>query len=163
MAHKRYLPNRPLPEYIFIPGVNPHPKKEGGHMEGQPDPVTLPLDKNHPEESEFLRYSLDLFNHQYFWEAHVYLESLWNAHGRQGTVADFCKALIKLSAGAVKINLKQFENAKEHYNRAQELLNDVHTQEGDIFLGFSLNEILQSIEQSLKNELKLFEINPIWK
>jgi Domain of unknown function (DUF309) len=138
----RYFPEKDLPSYIFIPGQNPHPKKSGGHMEGQEDPVAEPIDPTHPEKSDFLRYSVDLYNHGYFWESHVYFEALWNAHGRRGPIADFLKALIKLGAAGVKFNLKQDKLALEHLDRARELLESILKLEGDLFLGFSLSEVL---------------------
>src|SRR5689334_15901904 len=94
----RFIPTWPFPSYIFIPGVNPHPKKTGGHSHGEPEPKSEPLDLQKPQDSQFLRFSLDLYNYGYFWESHVYFEALWNAHGRQGSVADFLKGMIKLSA-----------------------------------------------------------------
>ena len=136
---KRLIPSLPFPSYIFIPGVNAHPKKEGGHMEGQLDPVSEIIDLNHPEDSKFLRYSLDLYNHGYFWESHVYFEAIWNAHGRVGSVADFLKGMIKLGAAGVKLQINQANNARLHFLRAKELFESVMKAEGSTFLGFNLN------------------------
>ena len=162
MKKRRYLAHRAFPPYIFIPGQNPHPKKSGGHMEGEEDPLCSPLDQAFPQDSETLRYSLDLFNHAYYWEAHVYLEALWNAHQREGGVADFLKALIKLSAAGVKLNLDQKESAAGHLKRARDLLEEVMGSEGELFLGFNLQNILSEIHKSLGEELSLFEIHPSW-
>jgi len=101
MTKRRYS-EQSFPSYVFIPGQNPHPKKEGGHMEGKSEPIAAPLDLEHPETSPEFCYGIDLFNHRYYWESHVYFEALWNAHRRHGVVADFLKALIKLSAAGVK-------------------------------------------------------------
>lgn len=153
------LTTKPFPPYIFIPGKNPHPKKAGGHMEGMPDPVVPQLEPDHPEKSETLRFSIDLYNHGYFWESHVYFEALWNAHGRHGKIADFLKAMIKLGAGGVKIQLGEMKNARDHFNRALELF---ETLEVDSFLGFDVVEIEALIEDSIesgKNPIIL----PRWK
>lgn len=160
---KRYHPERDFPSYIFVPGENPHPKKTGGHMEGEDDPVTDPLDPARPFESDFLRYSLDLYNHGYFWEAHVYLESLWNAHKRRGPVADFLKALIKLSAGGVKISIGQAESARGHFERARELIESVMGTEGESFLGFNLKSIISQIDHAIRSQVACFEIHPLWE
>jgi uncharacterized protein len=144
---KRYLPDRAFPSYVFIPGENPHPKKVGGHMEGQADPVATPIDPQAPEKNEYLRYSLDLLNHEYFWESHVYFEALWNAHGRVGPIAEFLKALIKLGAAGVKRSIGQKEAASGHCDRACELLNVVRHQVGDDFLGFDLKSLIDSISR----------------
>lgn len=136
---------KPFPPYIFIPGKNPHPKKEGGYMNGEPDPVAPAIDLNHPENSEFLLHSLNLYNQGYYWESHVYFEALWNAHGRVGSVADFLKAMIKLGAAGVKLSIDQPHEAKVHMRRAHELFTSVLSSEGSSFLGFDLSEIIKNI------------------
>lgn len=158
----RYYPQRDFPDYIFIPGKNPHPKKLGGHMEGQGDPVSDPISLEHPENNPDLRYALDLFNHGYFWESHVYFEALWNAHKREGSVADFLKALIKLGAAGVKLAVVQKTHAIEHFHRALELLSLVEGLEGKKFLGFDLEKLQSQIHDSIKNtDMKLL-IHPEW-
>ena len=159
---QRFLPEKPLPRYIFIPGVNPHPKKEGGHMEGIRDPVTPPLHEDRPEESVFLRYALDLFNHGYFWESHVYFEALWNAHGRKGDVADFFKALIKLGAAGVKVNIDQMTNAQEHYRSALELIKQIKEDRGENFLGFNLETIEADIRLLMVEKIFSLTLTPDW-
>ena len=163
MKDHRYIPSWPLPAYIFIPGVNPHPKKAGGHMEGQADPIAPQIDLKHPELSDYLRFSLDLFNHHYYWESHVYLEALWNAHHRQGSVADFLKALIKLAAAAIKLQLDQKNIAFDHILRAKELLTSVIAIEGDQFLGFNLKDLNQQLGDLSAENLSIFPLYPTWK
>lgn len=163
----RYLPSWPLPLYRFIPGKNIHPNKAGGHMFENGDLITDPLDQSMPSENNFLRFSIDLFNHQYYWECHVYLEALWNAHGRKGTVADFLKALIKLGAAGVKINLNEATDCSDHLLRARELLMSVKATEGDLFLGFNLDDLITNIDNSIlkikNNSLDaIFLIHPNW-
>lgn len=132
-------------------------------MEGEGDPVAEPIDPLHPQTSEFLRYSLDLFNHGYFWESHVYFESLWNAHGRKGSIALFMQAMIKLGAAGVKLSIRQESSAVGHLERALELFNEVKRAEGETFLGFNLSGITSEIETAMKKELKLFEVHPSWE
>lgn len=146
---KRYLPHWPLPPYAFVPGKNPHPLKPDGHMYSSGEPSTVALSEKSPQECEFLRYSLDLFNYEYFWESHVYLEALWNAHHRKGPVADFFKAIIKLSAAGVKVKLNQINAAIGHLDRALELLNDVKKLKNDLFLGFSLEKLETDIKEQI--------------
>lgn len=163
MKKTRYLPARSLPPYIFIPGQNPHPKKAQGHMEGESDPVARPLDPAGAHENEFLRYSLDLYNHGYFWESHVYFEALWNAHQREGDAADFLKGMIKLGAAGVKISIGQLESARGHFERARELFNKVRLSQGEVFLGFHLGHILEQIEGALCGKMSCFEVHPEWE
>jgi hypothetical protein len=148
----------PFPSYIFIPGVNPHPKKSGGHMEGEGDPVAPLIDVSAPEKNKFLRYSLDLYNHHYYWESHVYFEALWNAHKREGSVADFLKGMIKLGAAGVKFTINQKEAANGHFERAIELFESVRQSEGDEFLGFNLKNLVEQIK--LNQNLSVI---PSWK
>jgi hypothetical protein len=159
---KRYIPSRAFPSYIFIPGINAHPKKEGGHMEGQSDPVSEPVDLNHPEKNVFLRYSLDLYNHGYFWESHVYFEALWNAHKRTGSIADFFKGMIKLGAAGVKFQINQPKNASVHYLRAKELLESIMNAEGSNFLGFDLKDLIGKIDVALDSGESSIIVHPTW-
>ena len=159
---KRLIPDWPFPAYIFVPGENPHPKKSGGHMEGQGDPVAQPLDLHHPEQSEFLRYSLDLYNAEYYWESHVYLEALWNAHGRVGSTADFLKGLIKLGAAGVKVKINQRASAADHFLRAKELFSEVMKLEGKIFLGFDLEKLNSDIDRAMESQDMRLIVNPSW-
>lgn len=161
-SNDRLIPTWPFPEYIFIPGKNPHPKKEGGHMEGEKDPVAHPIDLTHPDKSEMFRYGIDLFNHDYFWESHVYFESLWNAHLRSGRVADFLKALIKLGAAGVKTSIDEEARAMEHYERARELLLEIHKLEGNVFLGFELTTLLFQIDEMLLKKAQKIYLKPLW-
>lgn len=157
----RYLPGKEFPHYVFVPGENPHPKKAGGHMEGEKDPVVSPVDELRPGESEVLRYSLDLFNHGYFWESHVYFEALWNAHQRSGPAADFFKGMIKLGAAGVKTKAGQALSARGHMERARELFQDVMKDKGEVFMGFNLKGLIdKTVETSESFEM---EVHPDWE
>ena len=155
----RYLPSWPLPLYKFIPGTNVHPNKPGGHMHGTAELIAPEIDTAKPENNNFLRFSLDLYNYGFFWESHVYLEALWNTHNRKGAIADFLKAFIKLSAASVKANLNEQELAREHFLRARELFLKVENSEGAIFLGFNLLDLIAKIDSGIDH----FNITPIWK
>lgn len=156
----RLIPSWPFPSYIFMPGQNPHPKKEEGHMAGENDPVaTRFLD---PASSDTLRYALDLYNFGYFWESHVYFEALWNAYGRVGSEADFFKGIIKLGAAGLKLKLNQKHNADVHFLRAIALIEEVMISEGECFLGFDLPKIINDIKHSMANETSL-TIYPNWE
>lgn len=159
---KRYT-KKTFPHYVFVPGMNPHPKKSGGHMEGEGDPIAEPLDPDDPSQSEFLKYSLDLYNHGYFWESHVYFEALWNAHGRTGDIADFLKGMIKLGAAGVKVKIDQLGSAKGHLERARELFQKVMEHQGSKFLGFDLKNLIAQIDSGLLEGVFYFEVHPDWE
>jgi len=121
----RYCPDREFPEYAFTPGQNPHPLKEGGHMESTGEPE---CEKLHSDQFQFHKdylYAIDLINYEYFWEAHAYLEAIWNASGRSTQEAILCKSLIKIAAAGVKLRMGQPEPAKNHLIRCIELVEDL--------------------------------------
>lgn len=124
MDIKRYS-SLPLPPYAFIPGKNPHPLKEGGHMQTSGEPESYQLTEENYTKHEHYLYSIDLINHHYFWEAHVYLEAIWNANNREGDIAELMKALIKYCAGEIKILMSQEEPAQKHFERAKEILKTI--------------------------------------
>lgn len=132
-------------------------------MEGQKDPIAPPIDLEHPEANSFLRYALDLFNYEYFWESHVYFEALWNTHGREGSVSDFLKGMIKLGAAGVKTKVEQLTHAREHFLRAKELFTSVKEAEGVNYLGFDLNALISQIDAVLSGDKKELIIYPLWE
>lgn len=157
----RLIPDWPFPPYLFIPGKNPHPKKSGGYHEGMADPKADPIELNSPLTNRTFLYAIDLYNHEYFWESHVYFEALWNAHGRQGSVADFLKGLIKLGAAGVKVQVGQSKNAQEHFDRAIELLGTVQKTVGNSYLGFDLAQLKIKIQSSAAAGKAGFLLSPL--
>lgn len=126
-------------------------------MEGLGDPVSPPIDPARPETNENFRFGIDLFNAGFFWESHVYFESLWNAHGRVGPVADLLKGLIKLGAAGVKKDLNQKVSAREHEQRAEELFLEVMKAEGETYLGIPLARLIDQLHS--ETEVKIL---PNW-
>ena len=168
---KRYLPEKNFPAYSFLPGVNAHPNLDGGYRFRIEDPKLTPINLSAPFAHEALRFSLDLFNHEYFWESHIYLEALWNAHEREGVAADFLKGLIKLAAAGVKLKVSELGPAHTHLKNARGHFERVHEKEGSVFLGFGLQKLLSDIDSAIHANLgqtratsthDLFEIHPEW-
>lgn len=163
---QRLIPEWDFPKYAFIPGKFPHPNKEGGHSFEVAEPKVEALDPLKPQDSKAYLFALDLFNHGYYWESHVWWEALWNASNRRGETADFLKALIKLGAAGVKVNLDQAAAARGHIARASELfvlISEAHLE----FAGFNLIEIVNYCEQMnreipklIENQKKLMPLNP---
>ena len=119
----RYCPERVLPPYSYVPGLNPHPTSdERGHSYGHVEPPPQPLVESTWRQNETYRFAIDLFNHGYYWEAHEAWESLWHLAGRRGPTADFLKGLIKLAAAGVKLKEGRIEGVRRHAKRAVELL-----------------------------------------
>jgi hypothetical protein len=171
----RYLPTQAFPPYAFLPGRDLHPNLDGGYRFKIADPKPAPIDIASPFLSDALRFAVDLFNHEFYWESHIYAEALWNAHERTGATAVFLKAFIKLSAAGVKWKGMEISSARLHLTRAQEQLLQLQEKEGSLFLGFSLVQLIGDVEHSLRafpedghsemsnTRIELFEIHPEWK
>lgn len=151
MTLPRLCPDRPFPSYRFTPKKNPHPLKEGGHSFGEEEPVASPMDASRPYENEFFLYALDLFNHGYYWESHVYLEALWNAHERKGDLAHLFLGLIKLAAAGVKWRLGHDSPTLGHLKRAKEHFENLSTYEVAGLNKQELIELVDSIKMPLLN------------
>jgi len=97
--------SRPFPAYQFLPGKNPHPRRDPrGHSYGQPEPKPLAFSPDEWHESEDYLYGIDLYNFAYWWECHEVFEGLWHAMGHKTQQGIFFQALIQLAAA----NLKRF-------------------------------------------------------
>lgn len=159
----RLEPNRPFPEYAFLPGKHTHPNKPGGHSHQEEELVLKPISPETISENSDFRFGIDLLNYGFYWESHVLFEAFWNAHKRTGPIAEFFKALIKIAAGAIKDELDHRAAASGHYKRALELINDIKRTEGDLFLGFSLSELESHLNDAIQNRTNsLFPLEPHW-
>lgn len=131
-----------LPEYAHRPGETVHPNKEGGHYFGKKEPEQKPLtQENYVIHHEYL-YGIDLYNHGYFWESHVYWEAAWNGCGRKGKTADFLKALILLAAGRLKYEIGQNPPALGHYEKSKGLFESLECEE---FAGMDIENLIREI------------------
>lgn len=141
----RLVPEKPFPPYSFVPGRAPHPKSDPtGHSFGVKDEKVAPLNPDHWRESKPYLFGLDLFNAQFYWEAHEALEGLWHASGRRGIVADFLKGLIHLAAAGVKNLEERPEGVKSHANRAAELWRGVGA---EVYLGLCVDDLVRLADE----------------
>jgi len=140
----RYCPDRALPPYSYVPGLNPHPTSDPrGHSFGLHDPPANPLDEFTFHASATYLYAIDLFNHGFYWEAHEEWEALWHAAGRHGRTADFLKGLIKLAAAGVKAREGRAAGVRQHAQRAAELFRTTAADTNQLF-GLRLNELIDA-------------------
>jgi hypothetical protein len=140
-ATPRYIPDRPLPPYTYVPGRSPHPIRDpAGHSFAQspetPDALTAPTWR----DNRAYLYGIDLFNNGFFWEAHVTWELLWHRAGRKGPTADFLKALIQLAAAGVKHLQDTPRGVASHGRRAAELFRALPA-ESDFLFGLNVKEL----------------------
>jgi uncharacterized protein len=107
---------RPLPIYRFVPGKNPHPRRDPkGHSYGKPEPQPSQFLPEDWRQSEDYLYGIDLYNFAYWWECHEIFEGLWHAAGHDTEQGNFFQALIQLAAA----NLKNFSG---NHDAAKNLL-----------------------------------------
>ena len=68
MLPPRWLPQKSLPPYAYLPGKNPHPVRDptGHSYHVEPIPVAAKASLS----SDAFLWGLELFNHGYYWEAH---------------------------------------------------------------------------------------------
>jgi hypothetical protein len=135
---KRYCLYREFPPYSFIPTLSLNPNRVGGYREGIPDPISTPIDKNNYLEHKDYLFAIDLINHGYYWESHVYFEAIWHAHKRKGDVASYCKALVKIAAGAIKHKQGRPESAKRLFDGSVKIL---ETLPSTFYLGIAVEDL----------------------
>ena len=146
MSSRRFT-DRPFPPYSYVPGKFPHPIRErNGHSYGKPEPNVDSFEITQWQSSSVYLFGIDLFNAQFFWEAHEQWEAIWHAEGRQGTVADFLKCLIKLAAAGVKHREGKPVGVQRHLTRARALLASVCLQHERLG-GFELRELDDCLER----------------
>jgi len=120
MLRPRWLPQKSLPPYAYLPGKKPHPVRDptGHSYHVEPIPVAAEASLS----SDAFLWGLDLFNHGYYWEAHESWEGLWRVADRDGPLRMLFKGLILLSAAGVKIRERKNAAAARHAKRAAALL-----------------------------------------
>ena len=119
MLPPRWLPQKSLPPYAYLPGKNPHPVRDptGHSYRVEPIPVAAEASLG----SDAFLWGLDLFNHGYYWEAHEAWEGLWQVADRDGPLRMLFKGLILLSAAGVKIRERKNAAAARHAKRSAAL------------------------------------------
>jgi Domain of unknown function (DUF309) len=120
MLPPRWLPQKSLPPYAYLPGKNPHPVRDpAGHSyHVEPIPVAAEVSLS----SDAFLWGLDLFNHGYYWEAHEAWEGLWQIADRDDPLRMLFKGLILLSAAGLKTRERKNAAAARHAMRAAALL-----------------------------------------
>lgn len=147
----RYLPDRPLPAYAFVPGLSLHPRKPGGHAHGQPEEEAAILHPDRPRDCRTYLRGLDLFNHGYYWEAHEAWEALWR-DAQEPAPKALLQGLIRLAAAGIKLRQGLADNVRSHAQAAQALF--AHAQQhaaGPRLCGLDLST-LQALAQQVATQ-----------
>jgi hypothetical protein len=152
-APPRYLPDRALPPYAYLPhrdpaDRHPHPERDpGGHMrDGAHGPeVTGPPDPLAWRETPTFLWGVDLFNAGYYWEAHEAWEDLWRA-ARSDEAAALLHGLIKLAAAGVKAGVANPRGTARHAAAAGELFAPLAAQGHDRLFGLDPRTLKRAAE-----------------
>lgn len=166
----RYTSNT-FPPYAFVPSYYPHPKANpDGHSYGQEEKEFKTIDESTYKNSNDYLFGIDLFNHGYYWEAHEVWEGLWKAHGKEGTTADFIKALIRLSASGVKVRQGQINGIKDHSKFSGDMFIKIKDKTSkNNYLGLSLNSLIKLCSdvyqnaENLRSDPEKYKVEKIFK
>lgn len=133
--NKRHLPQLPLPTYRYIPGQSPKDEK-------RQDISKCKLEKLREinwKTNEAYLYGIDLFNNEFYFEAHEVWEELWFKTGRENPEGKFLKALIQISGARLKIKMNEAKPAQRLFKLACENFGSLPP----IFMGLALQTLLK--------------------
>ncbi|MDX2495779.1 MAG: DUF309 domain-containing protein [Desulfuromusa sp.] len=94
---------RPLPRYRHLPFQNAHPFLDAdGHSYGEKLSPPDSFSAENWQNCEDYLYSIDLFNHGFWWEAHERLKHVSISSGRESETGQFVQGLIQVAAALLK-------------------------------------------------------------
>ena len=96
------------------------------------------------DEETFL-FGVDLFNHQFFWEAHEFWEVVWKRYKGETTYALFIQSLIQFAACCLKRVLESPEGIEKLRRGSLEKLEKVEKKVGPFYKGVDLHEIREGL------------------
>ena len=133
-----------------MPGQGLHPDKDpqGSHIPKIPSSKTK-FSAELWQESEKYLYAIDLFNHQYFWEAHEVLEGLWINIGRETPTGVFVQGIIQISAGLLKEIQSNHKGALRLANKGLLKLSS----KSGVFLGLRIDTFTEKVESFLAGKV----------
>ena len=102
ITRPRYT-NLPFPAYRFVPGEAPHPTRDpDGHSYNKQQEQLVSFKSEDWQSCEEYLFGIDLFNHEYWWEAHEALEAVWVAAGRRTKTGLFIQGLSQIAVAHLK-------------------------------------------------------------
>ncbi len=138
---------RPFPAYRFLPGKNPHPRRDPrGHSYGLPEPEPHTISAENWQDSESFLYGVDLFNYGYWWECHEAFEAFWRAVGPQTQQGRLFQGLIQVAAANLKRVLGNHEAAEKLAQRALQRLEGVPR----LYMGIDVERLMADVRESFE-------------
>lgn len=136
----RYLPGRAFPPYAFLPGRDPHPRRDpSGHSFGAAGEEPPFLSPERWRESTPYLWGADLYNHGFLWEAHEAWEDLWHVSKPDRVLALYLQGLIQCAAAWLKIPMEQPRGVERLSALALEKLDEVARASGGRYMGLDLD------------------------
>src|SRR6201998_1574879 len=120
MLRPRWLPQKRLPPYAYLPGKNPHPVRDPAGHSYHVEPIPFAAEVS--LSSDAFLWGLDLFNHGYYWEAHEAWEGLGQVVDRDGPSRMLFEGSIVLSAAGIRPREGKHAATVRHTGRAAALL-----------------------------------------
>jgi len=90
-------------------------------------------------------YAIDLFNHEFWWEAHEVLEGLWAGETPETPTKTFLQGLIQIAAALLKKSQSAHEGAVRLSAKG---LPKLRSQSG-VFLGLEIEPFTRQVEAFL--------------
>ncbi|MFH1571382.1 MAG: DUF309 domain-containing protein, partial [Gemmatimonadota bacterium] len=85
------------------PGRTPHPRTNpAGHSYGAAPPAAAPLVRHGWAANQSYLFGVDLYNLDFWWEAHEEWEGLWGLEPRGSTVRRYLQGLIQVAAAMIR-------------------------------------------------------------
>lgn len=142
--------DRPLPEYRHLPFKNPHPFLDtNGHSFNEKLQVPDSFGPENWQLNADYLYSIDLFNHGFWWEAHERLKNLCIGAGKESQTGFFIQGLIQVSAALLKLSMEEAEAADILAKLGIENLQ----QEETTYLGIEVTTLIREVQESLRAEI----------
>lgn len=141
--------DRPLPAYRHLPFTSAHPfLDEGGHWYGE---KLSPSDSFSTESwqncNEYL-YSIDLFNHGFWWEAHERLKYVSIGAGRESETGQFVQGLIQIAAALLKHFMQEETGAATLAELGSKNLQGV----ANTYLGINVENLIAQLQDCLETK-----------
>lgn len=140
----RLCPERPLPPYRFVPGLNPHPVEHpDGHSRGLRHTVERIPPERWRQNKDYL-YGIDLYHRGYYWESHEAWEGLWRLAPLEGPERGFLQGLILNSAAQLKAHVGSARGARRLSRSSAERFEAVLGSRafGGVYMGLQVADVL---------------------
>jgi hypothetical protein len=146
----RYAPDSPLPAFPYLPGKN--------HPDAKFQPAPSIASDDWRNDQAYL-HGIDLFNHQFYWEAHEAWEHRWLPLADDDLLRTHLQGLIQASAALLKIRLLEPTPARSIWKRGRtRLLKVVASCSEETYLGIEIPALVQSIDTIIDTGDPEFEV-----